>query len=97
MLSAKSCDSCNIGHENSTAFCLEFSDGEEELLESILSEQTPGFKLALSLLAAGVISSGALALCWLTGADPWGELTHCALLHDICYSFAAAESFKFSR
>lgn len=47
-------------------------DGEEEVLESYLSEQAPEFRMSLSLLAGGVISSGALALCWLTGSDPWG-------------------------
>lgn len=49
-------------------------DGEEEVLESYLSEQAPELKISLSLLAGGVISSGALALCWLTGSDPWGKL-----------------------
>ena len=48
-------------------------DGEEEVLESYLSEQAPETKMSLSLLAGGVMSSGALALCWLTGSDPWGE------------------------
>ncbi|KAL3140555.1 hypothetical protein ABBQ32_005134 [Trebouxia sp. C0010 RCD-2024] len=47
-------------------------DGEEEVLEAFLSEQAPEFKIGLSLLTAGVITSGALALCWLTGSDPWG-------------------------
>ncbi|DBB17711.1 hypothetical protein WJX82_007257 [Trebouxia sp. C0006] len=47
-------------------------DGEEEVLESYLSEQAPETKMSLSLLAGGVMSSGALALCWLTGSDPWG-------------------------
>ncbi len=43
------------------------------MLESYLSEQAPETKMSLSLLAGGVMSSGALALCWLTGSDPWGE------------------------
>lgn len=44
------------------------------MLESCLSEQAPETKIGLSLLAAGFITSGALALCWITGSDPWGEL-----------------------
>lgn len=44
------------------------------MLESCLSEQTPETKIGLSLLAAGFITSGALALCWVTGSDPWGKL-----------------------
>lgn len=44
------------------------------MLDSCLSEQTPETKIGLSLLAAGFITSGALALCWVTGSDPWGKL-----------------------
>lgn len=59
------------------------SDGEEEVLEAFLSEQAPEFKIGLSLLTAGVITSGALALCWLTGSDPWGKVVRQA-----AYGFA---------
>lgn len=48
-------------------------DGEEEILGSLLSDSAPQLKLSLSLLAGGIITSGALALCWLTGSDPWGK------------------------
>ena len=48
-------------------------DGEEEILGSLLSDSAPQLKLVLSLLAGGIITSGALALCWLTGSDPWGK------------------------
>ena len=61
-------------------------DGEEEVLESLLSEQAPESKVGLSLLAAGVISTGALALCWVTGSDPWGKHQNHLLSLTACLS-----------
>lgn len=48
-------------------------DGEEEILGSLLSDSAPQLKVSLSLLAGSIITSGAMALCWLTGSDPWGK------------------------
>ena len=42
------------------------------MLNSILQEQPAGSKLALCLLAGGLISAGAAAVCWLCGLDPAG-------------------------
>lgn len=56
------------------------------MLESYLSAQAPETKMSLSLLAGGVMSSGALALCWLTGSDPWGKRSPAYTVADPCMS-----------
>lgn len=45
---------------------------QEEMLNSLLEEQPPTNKLALCLLAGGLISAGAAAVCWVCGLDPAG-------------------------
>lgn len=47
-------------------------DGEEELLNSILREETAEKKLLVALSAGGIISAGACLACWLCGLDPMG-------------------------
>ncbi|KAL4429002.1 hypothetical protein ABPG77_006041 [Micractinium sp. CCAP 211/92] len=47
-------------------------DGEEEMLNSMLEEQPAEQKLALCLLASGLVSGGAALVCWLCGLDPLG-------------------------
>ncbi|EFN54080.1 hypothetical protein CHLNCDRAFT_136198 [Chlorella variabilis] len=47
-------------------------DGEEEMLNNLLEEQPASSKLALCLLAGGLISAGAAVVCWLCGLDPAG-------------------------
>lgn len=48
-------------------------DGEDEVLNSFLSEAAPEFKLTVAMAAGSVITAGALALCWFTGSDPRGR------------------------
>lgn len=47
-------------------------DGEEEMLNSMLEEQAPEQKLMLCLLASGLVSAAAAAVCFLCGLDPLG-------------------------
>ena len=42
------------------------------MLNNLLEEQPASSKLALCLLAGGLISAGAAVVCWLCGLDPAG-------------------------
>ncbi|KAK9813148.1 hypothetical protein WJX72_009864 [[Myrmecia] bisecta] len=50
-------------------------DGEEELLQNMLSSEPAETKLLLSLLSGGVITVAALGVCWLCGTDPTGGMS----------------------
>lgn len=66
-------------------------DGEEEMLNSMLEEQPAEQKLALCLLASGLISGGAAFVCWLCGLDPLGGASlSVASLHAAAVGGAAA-------
>ncbi|PSC67853.1 ABC transporter ATP-binding permease [Micractinium conductrix] len=47
-------------------------DGEEEMMNSMLEEQPPQQKLAMCLLASGLVTGGAALVCVLCGLDPLG-------------------------
>ncbi|KAL4440328.1 hypothetical protein ABPG75_003329 [Micractinium tetrahymenae] len=66
-------------------------DGEEEMLNSMLEEQPAEQKLALCLLASGLVSGGAAFVCWLCGLDPLGGASlSVASLHAAAVGGAAA-------
>jgi hypothetical protein len=46
--------------------------GEEELLSSMLREESADKKILVALTAAGILSGGAGLACWLCGLDPLG-------------------------
>jgi hypothetical protein len=48
------------------------SDGEEELLNSILYEEPADKKLQLYAVFGGGVMATAFVICWLCGKDPWG-------------------------
>lgn len=48
-------------------------DGEDEFFDQMILEQSPEQKLLLSAVAGGVLTGGALFLCWLCQLDPLGE------------------------
>lgn len=50
-------------------------DGEDELMMSLIEEQTPREKIFLSLIAGSAITGAALFLCWLGEIDPLGAWT----------------------
>lgn len=47
-------------------------DGEEELLNSMLMNETVEFKVTSALVAGGLISGLACVFCWVAGLDPLG-------------------------
>ena len=64
-------------------------DGEEELLNNLLSEEDPGFKLGADLLGCGSV----VGLCWVfcafchidpAGIDPYRFTSNFILSHPCC-------------
>ncbi|GAB4814131.1 hypothetical protein N2152v2_001177 [Parachlorella kessleri] len=47
-------------------------DGEEELVNGIIMDQTPEQKIALSAMAGGMIAATAFFICWMFHLDPLG-------------------------
>ena len=47
-------------------------DGEEELIDSMIMEESVERKLTVALIAGGVLSTGACVVCWVCGLDPLG-------------------------
>ena len=47
-------------------------DGDDELANSLVSEEAPESKIQTSVVLAGAITIGAIVVSTLVGRDPWG-------------------------
>lgn len=50
------------------------SDGEVELLNSLVEQESPETKLQTSVILGGCVTMGAIVVASLLGHDPWGGL-----------------------
>jgi len=49
-------------------------DGEDELLESLVAEETPEAKMQAHIAIGGIVTLVSVAICTLCGQDPWGGM-----------------------
>ena len=58
-------------------------DGEDEILEAYLSQESPYVKLQAQVAVGGLLLSASAFIATLVGQDPWGE---CPYNHDMYHS-----------
>lgn len=51
------------------------SDGEDELLNSLVEQESPESKLQTSVILGGAVTLGAVVVSSLLGKDPWGGVS----------------------